>query len=210
MSQPSPPNFAPGDQFRASWLNSLARFIRSCRIIPDGSSVLGTETPDGTQLRVNLPEEADFRIDNGTNPYGGTEMRPIPGGSWSAMPGGRVVSASHDGLYERNGNKTVPALLVVRAARTTQSGAWIFDRTNCAAASQTQTTNNANQQSPAPNPFALPPNPDLMLILLDDLAFTTHSKAALQPLSPIGGLTPTEPGQIYGGNGILQPSGGPS
>lgn len=156
---PSPPELMPGAWFSASWLNMLLAFLRSCRV-KRSASVLVDYAPDGQTIRVNIPQEADFRISGGTNPYAGTEVFAVVGGTWQTRAESRVVTGVIDPLYERNNNKQIDVDTVVHARRDVSSGLWIFDRARCSggvvppALPPTSPT-----PAPAPNPAPLPPSP---------------------------------------------------
>jgi hypothetical protein len=124
------PEYRKGDHLSARSLNGLLGFLRSLRLKSDGSLHI-TETPEGTVIKANLPQEADFKISGGSNPYAGTEQIPIAGGGWSDMTGGRTVTTVSDPLWERNRNTAVAVNSVVHCRRDLASAAWIFDRASC-------------------------------------------------------------------------------
>lgn len=120
----------PGRLLSWRWLNELVSSLRAAKIVA-GQNVRVEQTAAAQVVSVKLPQEADFRIAGGTNPYAGVEQRPVAGGTWANLPGGRTVTATADPLYERNGEAAIAVGTVVHARRDPASGAWIFDRSSC-------------------------------------------------------------------------------
>ena len=165
-------DYNAGDQFSAGWLNRLRALFRACLVKSDGSILIDPRA-DGQHLRVNLPEEADWRITGGANPYAAVEQWESTAGTWVAMPGGRIANLGADPLWERNKSPLVKAGTVVRARRDKRTAAWIFDRASCATPvpaapvpapsppkpSPAPSPSPAPAPSPAPTPAPPPPAP---------------------------------------------------
>jgi hypothetical protein len=159
-------DYNEGDEYSAEWLNELKRMLRASKITSDGS-ILVNPSAFSQDLRANLPEEADFRISSGTNPYGGVEQWAIAGGAWATNPDGLTVTITNDPLYERGANAAVVVGTVVHCRRDAHSGRWIFDRRACSAATvstpsvpdPTTPTKPPSDPSPAPTPPSPAPSP---------------------------------------------------
>ena len=189
------PDYREGDEQSATWLNALMAWVRGARIkaVPP---LYCDRTPGGQVLRYHGPQEADFEVTTGTNPYAGKEKRAVAGGLWQDRSGGRTPTVAVDPLYERNRWASVAPGTVVHAVRDRETGAWIFDRTACSG-SASPAPAPAPAPSPAPSPAPAPgPSPAPM----------ARTEAPAQPFAPawptLGG---SGPGGLSGG---LAPPGG--
>lgn len=187
---------AAGEKLGARLVNALLERLRGATVI-EGRRVRVRRTPAGQVVSVALPQEADFRIDGGSNPYSATEMDAIAAGGWDVRPNGRVLTTTVDPLYERTANAGLLPGVIVHAIRDERSGAWLCERASCSATTKAGTT----------QPKPLPPQPSGPAF--DGPGFGGAAPQAVPRFRPDwGGPTPIESRPIGGGAAGLSTSTG--